>query len=524
MYESVLKRCRQIAASDQLALLAGSRIGIEKESLRVGADGVIAQTPHPQVLGSALTNPRITTDFSEALTEMITPPCDSIDEALSYLADIEKFVASNIGDELLWKASMPCVVEGGDSIPIAEYGSSNIGMMKRIYRFGLGYRYGRTMQVIAGVHFNYSYGDEFWRFYQTLHGDEGDLQAFKTDHYMGLVRNVLRVGWVIPYLFGASPAVCKSFLRGKQTILSSFSDGTAYEEHATSLRMGDIGYTNSKENLTGIQANYDDIDTYVASLAYAIHKPFDEYEAIGLEVEGMRRQLSANLLQIENEYYGTVRPKQIPGDNEMPLHALQERGVEYIELRSLDINAYDPLGINREQLCFLEIFMLYCLLEDSPGLNEYEMVEVDLNMASVAHMGRKPSLMLTRDDVPVSIKEWATGLFDVMTPLAQLLDRANSTTDYSASLMALSDRVGDPSSIPSARMLNEMRDKGEEYFHFAKRMSLQHQRYFADYEASRYDASWFRELAAESTARQAEIERDDDMTFEAFLQRYLSQV
>ena len=524
MYESVINRCRLIAASGQSGLLSGSKIGLEKETLRVGVDGVIAQTPHPETLGSPLTHPNITTDFSEALTEMITPPCDGVDAALGYLTDIETFVTDKIGEELLWKSSMPCVVEGGDSIPIAEYGDSNIGRMKHVYRVGLGYRYGRTMQVIAGVHFNYSYSDAFWKCYQSLCGDERSLQSFKTDHYMGLVRNVLRTGWLIPYLFGASPAVCKSFLQGKQTILSSFSKGTAYEEYATSLRMGDIGYTNNKESLAGIKADYDDLDSYVSSLAYAIHEPFEDYQKIGVVEDGEYRQLSGNILQIENEYYSTVRPKQVPEADEMPLCALKKRGVEYIELRSLDINIYDPLGINREQLFFLELFMLYCLLDKSPVLTESEVDEIDMNLVSVAHMGRKPSLMLTRDDVPVSIKEWASDLFVAMQPLAELLDDANSTDDYSISLASMRARVNDVSLTPSARMLREMRENEEEYFHFAQRLSLSHLDHFKRRTLDDDRRRYFEELSGQSRQDQQRIEQQDDISFDEFVRRYYAQV
>lgn len=254
MYQLYEKRLSRLLNRKQGGLIQNGMIGLEKETLRVGADGKIAQTPHPHALGSALTHPYITTDYSEALTELITPPFDSPITALDFLRDTQAYVYRHLGDEVLWSTSMPCVVAGETSIPIARYGSSNAGMMKTVYRRGLGHRYGRTMQVIAGVHFNYSVPENFWPIFQEMEGDKSPLQDFISERYFDLIRNLLRFGWLIPYLFGASPAICKSFLAGKETELEAFNDNTFYEPYATSLRMGDIGYQNNKEKAIGVRA------------------------------------------------------------------------------------------------------------------------------------------------------------------------------------------------------------------------------------------------------------------------------
>jgi glutamate--cysteine ligase len=522
LYLHLEKNLSAILQSGQLHSLTESRIGLEKESLRVSASGSIAQTPHPLTLGSALTNPYITTDFSEALTEMITPPCNSVAETLDFLADIEKFVCLNIKDELMWASSMPCVVEGGDSIPVAEYGSSNLGMMKKIYRRGLGYRYGRTMQVIAGVHFNYSYGENFWCLLQTLAANKDSPQNFKSATSMAQVRNILRYGWLVPYLFGASPAVCKSFLHGKPTILSSFSNGTAFEEYATSLRMGNIGYTNNKESMAGIKANYDSLETYVASLECAISTPYSEYQQIGVKIEGEYRQLSANILQIENEYYSTVRPKQIPQHGEMPIRALREHGIEYVELRSLDINPFEPMGISAEQMYFLEVFMLFCMLHDSAVLDADEIDAIDMNLIEVAHRGRAPNTELNRGNETIALKKWALSLCDAMADVAVLLDSAHGGQHYSASLKLQRDSVLDSSLTPSARVLQEMRDTGEEYFHFARRKAQEHQVFFNARALSAEREKLFKQLASESIAQQKQLEASDELMFDEFLKRYFA--
>ena len=363
MYQRLQQRLSLLAASDFEEALSTSKIGLEKESLRVLPEGGISQTPHPVAWGSALTNPQITTDFSEALAELVTPPCDSVTEVIQSLDDIQNFVYRNLDDEILWATSMPCVVAGETGIPLAQYGSSNAAQMKTAYRRGLGLRYGRSMQVIAGVHFNYSFSDKFWRQYQPLlnktdgmQSDDlqaGALQNFISDQYMGLIRNLLRYGWLVPYLFGASPAICKSFLNGQRTILQDFNSNTYFEPYATSLRLGDIGYQNNKEELAGIKACYDSLDAYIESMQCAINTPYPGYEKIGVKVNGEYQQLNANILQIENEYYSSVRPKQIVQGNEKPSTALKKRGIQYVELRSLDVNVFDPHGINSEQLHFL---------------------------------------------------------------------------------------------------------------------------------------------------------------------------
>ena len=522
MYQSLKSRLRKIADSGQADCLSESLIGLEKESLRVADSGSISQTSHPEVLGSALTNPAITTDFSEALLELITPPCHSVKEALSYLDDIQKFVYSKLDNEIMWATSMPCVVRGETDIPVAQYGDSNIGKMKTVYRRGLTHRYGKTMQVIAGVHFNYSVSDSFWDLYQQLEGNNENRQDFISNQYMGLVRNMLRYGWMIPYLFGSSPAVCKSFLQGEPTMLADYNDTTLFEPYATSLRMGDIGYTNNQEDMAGIKANYSSIDDYVKSLQCAIATPFAAYDDIGVKVDGEYRQLNANILQIENEYYSTVRPKQIAEQNEKPTTALNKRGVSYVEIRSIDVNAFDPLGVSEEQLYFLEIFVLFCLLQQSPVLNEMEMTEVDMNLVQVAHTGRDPELKLNRHDQSVSLKSWALELCEAMQGVADLLDKVNQCESYSKSLAAQVECVKDASKTPSAKMLAEMKKNDEGFFHFAQRQSLKYFDYFKARELSSEREQFFETLTRESVLKQKTIEDSDQLSFDDFLKQYFA--
>ncbi len=528
MYQLFQQRLSLLAASDFEEALSTSKIGLEKESLRVLPEGGISQTPHPLAWGSPLTHPQITTDFSEALAELVTPPCDSVEEVIQSLDDIQNFVYRNLDNEILWATSMPCVVAGETSIPLAQYGSSNAAQMKTAYRRGLGLRYGRAMQVIAGVHFNYSFSETFWLHYQQLMKNSDELQDFITEQYMGVVRNLLRYGWLVPYLFGASPAVCKSFLNGKRTLLQEFNDNTYYEPYATSLRLGDIGYQNNQEDTAGIKACYDSLGAYVESMRCAISTPNTVYEEIGVKVNGEYQQLNANILQIENEYYSTVRPKQILQGDEKPSTALEKRGIAYIELRSLDVNAFDPHGINSEQLHFLEVFMLFCLLQPSPELSQSEVNAIDENLLLVAHQGRKPGLDLRRAGLEqnlesISLQDWASELCNKMRAVANLFDKANHCENYFSSVKSQIASVFDPELTPSARMLAEMREDDEGFFHHAQRMSKYHYHYYKKHNLSENKIQFFEAMASESLKKQKQVEADDVISFDDYLNNYFNE-
>jgi len=516
------RRLRVLANADHARILADNRIGIEKEGLRVSPTGRIAATPHPIGLGSALTHPHITTDFSEALIELVTPALQDPYEVSAFLADLHVEVYRQLGDELLWAASMPCVLEGARNIPLAVYGRSNAATMKTAYRRGLGNRYGRTMQVIAGVHFNFSFGDVFWETYQTLEGDRGDPMHFRAESYMAMIRNLQRVGWLVPYLFGASPAVCGSFVQGRETDLVPFDDHTLHYPYATSLRLGDIGYQNKQEEGTGLKANYDSLDSYIRSLTWAIETPCPQYETIGVKVGGRYEQLNANVLQIENEYYSTVRPKQLIDWLEKPTLALRRRGVRYVELRSLDVNIFEPEGVGMEQLRFLETLMLYCLLQDSPRIAASERRAIDANQILAAHRGREPGLVLNRDGDPVALRRWAGEILDDMESVAELLD--GGTGGSRGQVLALQRaKVEDPDQTPSARLLRQMRERGEGFFEFSYRVSSEHRAGFKARSLSPKRQALFARLAAESEARQEQIEAADDVDFDTFLARYFDQ-
>ena len=525
MYELARHRLESVYKNGSDKPLDGRMVGVEKECLRVAADGTLSELPHPLSVGSALTHPFITTDFSEALLELVTPPFTDLGDTLKHLSDMQNFVYANLPDgELLWGTSMPCGLKLDCDVPIGRYGTSNIGHMKQVYRRGLGLRYGRKMQAIAGVHYNYSYPDSFWQLLAEVEGQSVN-QDFISSQYFALARNILRFGWLIPYLFGASPAVCGTFfgITPPPEVMKKHATNTYYEPYATSLRMGDIGYQNNRDESTTVNASYNSVDEYVAFLQKAITEPSERYEKMGLyDADGEYQQLNTNLLQIENEHYSSIRPKQITEPMEMPSLAMQRRGVRYIELRSLDVNAYDPLGINDEQLRFLESFMLFCMLCESPPMDAAEQLQNKNNLIAVAHRGRDPDLQLQRGSDSVSLRQWGSEILDMVGELCDLLDVEGQPKVYCNSLTQQLHKIHDPSQTPSGRMLQELIDNDEDFAAFGLRQSAAHKEQSVSLPVEKQKE--LQRTVAESIDKQKQIEASDKVSFEEFLKDYHAQL
>ncbi len=507
--------------------LQGMRRGIEKESLRVTADGKLAQTPHPLALGSALKHPHITTDFSEALLEFITPPCERISDAIGWLEAIHTFTYQVLSaqSEKLWVASMPCILQGDDAIPVARYGTSHSARMKTIYRIGLGNRYGRLMQTIAGIHYNVSFPDEVWQILQAADGNTNAMQAFKTQRYFDVIRNFRRHIGVLLYLFGASPAVCPTFVKGRTHNLQAFnvSNSSLYLPNATSLRMGDLGYqSNAQSNL---HVCYNGLDSYIRTLKAGLTQSHPAYEAIGVkDAQGEYRQLNTHLLQIENEFYSSIRPKRVTNSGETPIAALHQRGVEYLEVRCMDLNPYLPVGIDETTAHFLEVFLVWCLLQDSPPSDEAECQRIARNQLRCVEQGRDPHLLLETDDKATTLHDWALSLHDDWSACATLLDNAHGSTRYAAALQLMQDRLHNPESTPSAQLLHTMGVQDLSFFRLAQQLSEQNADYFSRQTLPPAYAQAFADSAARSLQEQTAAEQTSlATTFEAYLEQYYRQ-
>ncbi len=456
------RRLAGLINSGERGVLRGGRKGVEKESLRVSPAGDIVQTRHPEALGAPLTNEHITTDFSESLIELVTPPFGETWELLQYLCDIHQFVYRHLNDELLWATSMPCALEGDASIPLAQFGSSNVGRMKTVYRHGLGVRYGRIMQAISGVHFNYSFSARLWGVLEDVNQSKQARQSFVSEQYFGVLRNYRRYGWLVLYLFGTSPAVSKSFFAGRDSTIPQLDADTFYEPYGTSLRMSDIGYRNKNQATVSVSVN--SLEEYVRDLSRAMATPYPPYEKIGVKVDGEYRQLNANILQIENEYYSFIRPKRVARSGERPTKALQRAGVEYVEVRALDVSAFDPVGVNQNKLRFLEAFLALCLLRESAPIGQSEQASLDANHLLVARRGREPKLMLKRDGRDFPMLDWARELLDAMQGLCEMLDHGETARPYTSALEQQRAKIDDVERTPSARLLADMRQSGEIVF------------------------------------------------------------
>lgn len=464
--------CRQELAqfAQDAHVLRGIVRGIERETLRVDRNGQLARTPHPLALGAKLTHPAITTDYAEAMLEFITAPSADPQAPLIELSRLHRFAVQQIKGELLWATSMPCRIGADTDIDIAQYGRSNAARFKEVYRLGLGLRYGRAMQTIAGAHYNWSLPDAAWA---RLHGccgaEASSLRTFKDRRYLGLMRNFLRWGWLLAYLFGASPALCRSFMQGRASDLQALGKGTLIGPYATSLRMSDLGYQNRAQD--ALHVGFDDLASYCAALEMAIRTPDPYYAALGVREGAHWHQLNANLLQSESEYYAPIRPKQI-GQGERPARALLRHGVQYLEVRMFDLDPFAPLGFSPEQAWFTDALLLMCLFHESPPISAREQGENDENRARVVGRGRQPGLRLLIGNHERPLADLAHELLDAMQPFAQLLDAAWGTQHYAQTMQHMAQRVHQPETTPSARVLQAVQQAGS-YFDFAFAQSSQ---------------------------------------------------
>jgi glutamate--cysteine ligase len=516
------QRLSVLSAGPQRDALTRGLRGIEKESLRVTRDGHLATTPHAAALGSALTHPSLTTDYSEALIEIITPAEHDASITLDKLDELHRFVYAVLArdGEMLWNESMPGLLPASDEgIPIARYGNSNIGRLKYVYRMGLALRYGRTMQCIAGIHYNYSLNEDVWRALHAHDQSTASQTDYQSERYLALIRNFRRTSWLLMYLFGASPALDARFLRGRAHTLDSFDADTLYLPYATSLRMSDLGYSNTTGQ-SALHADYDTLPGYLEALAQAVSQPYPPYEAIGTHRDGEWVQINTNVLQIENEFYSTIRPKRVTYPGERPLHALAARGVQYVEVRCMDIDPFEPTGISLEAARFLDAYLLACALDESAQLPEADYAEANENFGIVTKEGRKPGLKLTRDGQPVAMQDWAAELFAKIEQAAALLDAAKGGDEHARSLAVQRAKLADASLTPSARVLQTMREQQQSFLQFALTQSERHAAHFLSRPLDAQATAQFEALARESLDQQAKLEREEIGSFDAFVAAY----
>lgn len=486
---------------------AAIRRGIEKEGLRVEADGRLARDPHPRALGSALTHPHITTDFSEAQLELVTGVHADISDCMRELTDIHREVLQAMDTQRMWVSSMPGLLPPDADIPIGDYGSSNVGRAKRVYRNGLVHRYGARMQTISGIHHNWS------------------ISGASTEDYFALIRNFRRHVFVLLMLFGASPAVTRSFVSGLDHGLQPLGADTLHLPHATSLRMGRLGYQSDAQS--ALCVSYNHLEGYAHSLHGALVGSHPPYEALGIQAsDGSYRQLGTSLLQIENEFYSPIRPKRVTRAGERPLHALRERGVEYVEVRCMDLQPELTVGIDEHTMRVLDVFLVWAMTADSPPDSPQEIRDLADNQRLVAARGREPGLRLRRAGEAVLLSDWAAEVMREALPVAHHLDELHGTEVHTQAWRKATHDLAQTDQLPSARVLQGMlRDHAGEHVAYGLAASGRVRDALLAQPLGSAEADAARQRAERSWQAQADLEAADQgpggLTFEAYRLQFL---
>lgn len=366
-------------------ILEGS-FGIEWESLRAKDDGKLSLTPHPAVFGDKLTNPLITTDFSESQIEIITPTFDTIDEAFENFSLLSDMVNASLPqDEYLWFQSIPCILPYWDQIPIAQY--SGEGESSQKYREDLARRYGVKKQMISGVHFNFSFSEKFLKKLYSLENDDLSFKNFKDDIYLKIARNYLRYCWLIIYLTGCSIGSHKTFSNDCIHLMDAKDNyGSYYSTRGPSFRNASCGYKNLKD----LYPSYNSVNEFVGDINSFIDNG-DLSEA--------------------KELYTQIRLK--PKNPKDLLNSLKDSGIEYIEIRTLDINPFYQCGIVNRDMKFLHLFLIYMLVKDESDYLAWQN-EAKINEERTAESGYVDSMRLSRDGCEVTLKDWAHEIINEM--------------------------------------------------------------------------------------------------------------
>ncbi|MDX5432227.1 MAG: glutamate--cysteine ligase, partial [Halomonas sp.] len=374
-----------------------------------------------------------------------------------------------------------------------------------------------------GIHYNVSLPDELWGVLRERDGaHDVDLDDYRSSRYFGLIRNFRRHSWLLLYLFGASPALDRSFLPEGNIPdkLHAHGHDTLVSPYATSLRMSDLGYQNKVQ--AQLKICFNSLSNYVGTLRHAISTPWPAYEALGVTDGRDWQQLNANILQIENEYYSDIRPKRVTRHSETPSQALEARGVEYIEVRCLDLDPFLPLGIDEPRLRFIDAFMMWCLLSESPWIPDEECDRLDDNRRLVVERGRDPELRLVQDGRQRSVADWGGEILGEIAQVADLLDSLEEGAPHADAVAAFQPWLEDPSLTPSGRLLARLEETGEEFLEAILAIAGEHAERFRQEAIDSARAATFEQMVETSHQQQRDIETADTQRFDEFLDHYFA--
>lgn len=474
-------RVAGLFTKDKGRLLLEGQWGLERESQRVTPAGDLALTPHPSAFGSKLENTAVTTDFSESQIELVTPPFDTVEEAFEFLNKLQVYVESQLDDEMLWPLSMPPKLPEEKDIPIARFDGTREGREKEAYRNGLAHRYGKKMQMMSGIHYNFSFSKALIDYLYEQLGGQVEKRSFTDELYFSLARNFLRYRWLFIYLFGASPNIDPTYysvLEGELKIVSRCcpeccNAACSIEQNAISLRVSRFGYSDSVRGKNSV--SYNSLNDYTSGIRRLLSKKSRRFARMGLFKDGRQIQLNSNILQKESEFYSSIRLKRRTDKGETQLEALERRGVQYAEIRIIDLDPFQKEGISLQQLHFLQIFMLFCLFEKSEPIDEAELNRINQNHHLVAIAGRRQNLKLYHSRKgPVLLKVWSSEILMKLGLIASLMDHTDGSGKYRNCVEMEYKKVSDSSLLPSALILKEMEEKKEDFLEFGIRKAVEH--------------------------------------------------
>ncbi|EOU1595095.1 bifunctional glutamate--cysteine ligase GshA/glutathione synthetase GshB [Clostridium perfringens] len=411
-----------------------ANFGLEKENVRVTERGNLALTPHPKAFGDREKNAYIKTDFSESQLEMVTPVCNTLEEVYSFICNLNKVVSLEImkNGEFLWPQSNPPILPREEEIPIAKLSNRE----DELYRENLSYKYGKKKQVISGIHYNFSFKEEFIKLLYKELKVEKDFREFKDDIYLRMARNFQKYHWLLIYLTGASPVFHESYIEEIKEEGEILGEDSYYIKDDTSLRNSSYGYKNKK-------------DYYVS------------YNSIGEYASDIKNLVKDKEIQSIKEYYNPIRLKSL-GSEDM-LESLLNKGIDYLEVRLLDLDPLSIQGVSKETLYLVHLFMIYTLLKENKEITYKDQEEFFKNHDMVALKGRNEEAVIHENGVPVLLKDKGREILSEMDEIVEILFSNNE--EFKNVIKRALEKINNPHDIISEKLIKDIKEKGYINFH-----------------------------------------------------------
>ena len=411
-----------------------ANFGLEKENVRVTESGNLALTPHPKAFGDREKNAYIKTDFSESQLEMVTPVCNTLEEVYSFICNLNKVVSLEImkNGEFLWPQSNPPILPREEEIPIAKLSNRE----DELYRENLSYKYGKKKQVISGIHYNFSFKEEFIKLLYKELKVEKDFREFKDDIYLRMARNFQKYHWLLIYLTGASPVFHESYIEEIKEEGEKLGEDSYYIKDDTSLRNSSYGYKNKKD----YYVSYNSIEEYASDIKNLVKDK---------EIQSIK------------EYYNPIRLKSL-GSEDM-LESLLHKGIDYLEVRLLDLDPLSIQGVSKETLYLVHLFMIYTLLKENKEITYKDQEEFFKNHDMVALKGRNEDAVIHENGVPVLLKDKGREILSEMDEIVEILFSNNE--EFKNVIKRALEKINNPHDTISEKLIKDIKEEGYINFH-----------------------------------------------------------